>query len=154
MPNASSIIKFHNKNILESQPESRTPKCNCRDQDTCPRGGECLIDNVVYLAEVTNNKNSERKSYIRLTALTFKDRLYKHRNSLRYRTKANNTELSIYVWSHLTKMDQNVPTLSHREVSHNFPQRRGTFEQKMRDSVELPTQKQIPYLQFQINTPG
>ena len=99
MANASSIIKSHNKKILESQPESRTPKCNCRDQDTCPLGGECLIDNVVYLAEVTNNKNGERKSYIRLTALTFKDRLYKHRNSLRYRTKANNTELSKYVWS-------------------------------------------------------
>ena len=99
MPNASSIIKSHKKKILESQPESRTPKCKCRDQDTCPLGGECLIDNVVYLAEVTNNKNSERKSYIGLTALTFKDRLYKHQNSLRYRTKANNTELSKYVWS-------------------------------------------------------
>ncbi len=47
-----------------------------------------------------------------------------------------------------------MPTLSHREVSHNFPLGRGTFEQKMRDSVELPTQKQIPPLQFQRNTPG
>ncbi len=84
---------------MESQPESGTPKCNCRDQDTCHLGGECLIDNVVYLAEVTNNKNGERKSYIGLTALTFKGRLYKHRNSLRYRTKANNTELSKYVRS-------------------------------------------------------
>ncbi len=49
---------------------------------------------------------------------------------------------------------ENVPTLSHREVSHNFPQRRRTSEQKMRDSVELPTQKQIPPWQFQRNTPG
>ncbi len=54
----------------------------------------------------------------------------------------------------LPKWIENVPTLSHREVSHNFPQRRRTFEQKMRDSVELPTQKQIPPLQLQRNTPG
>ena len=86
MPNASSIIKSHNKKILESQPESRTLKCNCRDQDTCPLGGECLIYNVVYLAEVTNNKNGERKSYIGLTALTFA-------------TGQKQTIRTLYVWS-------------------------------------------------------
>ena len=39
-------------------------------------------------------KNSERKCYIGLTERTLKDRLYKHRNSLRHRSKAYSTVLS------------------------------------------------------------
>ena len=41
----------------------------------------------------------ERKCYIGLTERTFKDRLYKHRNSLRHRSKANSTGLSKYIWN-------------------------------------------------------
>ena len=53
---------------------------------------------ILYMAKVSNNKNNEEKNYIGLTERSFKDRLYKHRNSLRYRTKANATELSKYIW--------------------------------------------------------
>ena len=49
-------------------------------------------------AKVSNNKNNEEKNYIGLTERSFQDRLYKHKNSLRYRTKANATELSKYFW--------------------------------------------------------
>ncbi len=101
MPNASSIIKSHNKKILESQPESRTPKCNCRDQDACPLKGECLIDNIRCLFSRGNKQQKQRTEKLHRPHSTDVQRqpLYKHRNSLRYRTKANNTELFKYVWS-------------------------------------------------------
>ena len=61
----------------------------------CPLKGECLTENIVYIAKVSNKKNEEG-SYIGLMERSFKDRLYKHRNSLRHR--ANTIELSKYVW--------------------------------------------------------
>ena len=63
-----------------------------------PLKGECLTENIVYLAKVSNSKSNEEKRYIGLTERSFKDRLYKHRNSLRHRSQANATELSKYVW--------------------------------------------------------
>ena len=96
---AASIINSHNKKILENQPSNTTAECNCRVKDSCPLQGKCQTENVVYLAQVTNTKNSERKCYIGLTERTFKDRFYKHRNSLRHRSKANSTELSKYIWN-------------------------------------------------------
>ena len=91
MPNTSSVIKAHNKRILQDQHTTTTAECNCRKKEICPLKGECLTENV--MAKVSNNKNNEEKNYIGLTERSFKDRLYKHRNSLRYRTKANAKEL-------------------------------------------------------------
>ena len=98
MPNTSNAIKAHNKRILQDQHNITTEECNCRIKETCPLKGECLTENIVYLATVSNSKSNEEKSYIGLTERSFKDRLYKHRNSLRHRSKANATELSKYVW--------------------------------------------------------
>ena len=98
MPNTASVIKAHNKRILQDQHTTTTAECNCRKTEICPLKGECLTENVIYMAKVSNNKNNEEKNYIGLTERSFKDRLYKHRNSLRYRTKANATELSKYIW--------------------------------------------------------
>ena len=36
--------------------------------------------------------------YIGLTERTFKDRLYKHNNSFKYKSKRNSTELSNFIW--------------------------------------------------------
>ena len=98
MPNTSSIIKAHNRKILEGEPNKTSPKCNCRKSNPCPLR-ECQTENIVYLAQVTNDKNNDLKSYIGATERSFKDRLYKHRNLLRYKTKATSTELSKYVWA-------------------------------------------------------
>ena len=38
------------------------------------------------------------ENYTRVTENTFKDRLYKHRNSFRYESKNNSSELSKHVW--------------------------------------------------------
>ena len=97
-PRTASTSNSHNKKILENQPSNTIAACNCRVKDSSPLQGKCQTENVVYLAQVTNRKNSERKCYIGLTERTFKDRLYKHRNSLRHRSKANSTELK-YIWN-------------------------------------------------------
>ena len=49
MPNSSSIIKSHNKNVL-SNDESKSSKspCNCTDKSSCPLNGNCLQQNVIY----------------------------------------------------------------------------------------------------------
>ena len=99
MPNRSSIITAHNRKTLEDEPNKTSRKCNCRMSNPCPLQGECQTENFVYLAQVTNNKNNELKSYIGATERSFKDRLYKHRNSLRHKTKAMSAELSKYVWA-------------------------------------------------------
>ena len=65
----------------------------------CPLQGKCRSESIIYTADITNDKTSEPLNYIGLTELTFKDRLYKHRNSLKHRSKANSTELSKYVWN-------------------------------------------------------
>ena len=108
-PNAASIINSHNKKILENQPSNMTAECNCRVKDSCPLQGKCQTENVVYLAQVTNRKNSERKCYIGLTERTFKDRLYKHRNSLRHQITT------------LQKWNKNMPALPFRKIPYNFP---------------------------------
>ena len=100
MPNTSNIVKSHNRKILENKPIRSTARvCKCRSSNICPLGGICQTEGVIYLAQVTNNKNKEVRNYIGATERTFKDRLYKHRHSLRHKTKATNTELSNYVWS-------------------------------------------------------
>ena len=43
-----------------------------------------------------------------LTEHSFKDRLYKHRNSFKYRNKVNSTELSKHIWDLKDKQIENV----------------------------------------------
>ena len=109
MPNKSSIIRTHNRQILEGEPNKTSRKCNCRKSTSCPLRVGCQTENVVYLAQVTNNKSNELKSYIGAIERSFKDRLYNHRNSPRYKTKAMNTELSKYVWA---LKDENTDEIS------------------------------------------
>ena len=100
MPNVSSIVNSHNQKILTaSKEENQTRKCNCKVKEKCPLQGECLSQCLVYRAQVTNDKDDNNSNYIGLTEHSFKDRLYKHRNSLRYRNKINATELSKHIWN-------------------------------------------------------
>ena len=85
MPNTSNVIKAHDKKSFK---------------DICPLKGECLTENIVYLAKVkskqtyqaSSSENNEENSYFGRLKI---DKLYKH--SLRHRSKANATELARYV---------------------------------------------------------
>ena len=99
MPNVLNIIQAHNRQILRTENKTDTRECNCRQNDLCPLQGKCLEKEVIYRAEVTSNTNNPTTNYIGLTEHTFKDRLYKHRNSFKYRNKINSTELSKHIWN-------------------------------------------------------
>ena len=90
LPNMNNIINAHNKRILHPTNASNIPSCNCRKKDECPLEGKCLQRNVIYKCQVSTNED-ECVSYIGCTENTFKDRLYKHRNSFKYKTKRNCT---------------------------------------------------------------
>ena len=118
MPNTSSVIKFHNKIILQDQHTITTAECNCRKKETCSLKGKWQRENVVCIAKVSNNKNNEERSYVGLNERTFQDRLYKHRNSLRHHTKANATELSTYIWD---LRYRKIEEVNHRVVNFVKP---------------------------------
>ena len=100
LPNFASIINSHNKKILrQEEMASQKPYCNCRVKESCPLNSDCLQSSVVYGCKITSNNTAEDSPhYIGLTENTFKDRLYKHKNSFKYETKKNSNELSNYVW--------------------------------------------------------
>ena len=100
LPNFASIINSHNKKIMNnivSKPS--VPACNCRSKTSCPLNDHCLQSSLVYICkEDTPNIIQNYPHYIGLTENTFKDRLYKHKNSFKYESKRNATKLSNFVW--------------------------------------------------------
>ena len=72
--------------------------CNCTAAiGPCPLAGNCLVNSVVYGAEVVSNI-SNKQTYTGLTRNTFKKRFYGHRHSFTNREKEHATTLSTYVW--------------------------------------------------------
>ena len=86
MPNVHQIITAHNKNILSKQtkPTENTEKeCNCRQKESCPLPGKCLIESVVYQATVTREDNQQNETYVGHTEGPFKTRYNNHTSSFR-----------------------------------------------------------------------
>ena len=94
LPNFAYMLKSHNSRILSEEKTQEQPKCNCRQKDTCPLEGHCLDKELIYQCTLKENTIS----YNGLTENTFKDRFQKHRNSFKYESKANSTELSKHFW--------------------------------------------------------
>ena len=60
--------------------------------------GSCQHKSLVYSCKVlTPDLKQNHPHYIGLTENTFKDRLYKHNNSFKYKSKRNPTELSNFI---------------------------------------------------------
>ena len=100
MPNVATIIKTHNKQVLESRPTEQSQQkklCNCRRPSDCPLNGECLASSIVYKATVAA-QNKEEKHYIGQTEGAFKQRYSNHLLSIRHEKYSNRTELSKYIW--------------------------------------------------------
>ena len=109
MQNFATIIRSHNHKVLTPKEEKHhEQKCNCRNKELCPLQGNCLTKNVIYRGEVVNSSNNSTNNYIGLTEHSFKDRLYKHRNSFKYRNKINSTELSKHIWNLKDNKIENV----------------------------------------------
>ena len=87
-------------NIINNNiPKLSTPTCDCRSKISCPLNGDCLQSSLVYICKVdTPDIIENHPHYIGLTEKTFKYRFYKHKNSFKYESKRNTTELSNFVW--------------------------------------------------------
>ena len=48
----SKVIKGHNKKVTK-KPRDQIQKCNCRKKATCPREGNCQVNDIVYKCDIT-----------------------------------------------------------------------------------------------------
>ena len=98
MPNLKKKISNHNFKILKTEEQTELGGCNCSGtMGPCPMEGNCLIDSLVYRAEVTDS-NSKKTTYTGLTSNTFKKRYYGHRQSFKERNSKHSTTLSSHIW--------------------------------------------------------
>ena len=75
--------------------------CSCPKKATCPLGGKCLAENLIYQATVieTNKQNEEStETYVGLSAPNFKSRLANHTKSFKSREYSTETTLSSHIW--------------------------------------------------------
>ena len=98
MPNVRAIIEGKKKQeILRNSEDPITEKkCSCPKNATCPLGGECLANNIVYRATVTCGNTVE--TCVGLTATSFKSRYANHKISFKIESKRTATELSEHIW--------------------------------------------------------
>ena len=104
MDNMATIIKAHNNTIMNKDNNKPPDTCNCRKKDECPLPGKCTTQNVIYEAKM--KIPTEERTYIGLTASSFKTRYTSHKASFTHREKSNHTELSKYIWK---LKDNSVP---------------------------------------------
>ena len=98
-PNMNTIIAARNAKLLNA-PEPQKRKCNCTKGNACPVEGNCLKENVIYKATVTQVNNTVN-TYTGLTCNTFKARLGTHKHSFN-NAEANQTTLS----NHIRELNQ------------------------------------------------
>ena len=98
-PNMAKAISANNAKILKQLEEkSEVRTCNCPKNSTCPLNGQCLTENLIYQATVTEN-DGLKNTYIGLTSSSFKTRLGNHNKSFTHERYCHETSLSSYLWS-------------------------------------------------------
>jgi hypothetical protein len=99
MPNMKQKISAHNFKVLKGEEVQPDNGCNCNgEMGDCPLEGNCLVNSVIYRAEVTG-ENSDKQTYTGLTSNTFKRRYYGHRHSFNTRNPKTATTLSSHIWN-------------------------------------------------------
>ena len=95
-PNMKKIISAHNQKVMrKSENPVEEAMCNCKKY-ACPLEGKCQTNNMVYQATVKSE--TDKQTYIGLTATTFKKRWANHQTSFDHQTHRKNTSLSKYIW--------------------------------------------------------
>ena len=89
MPKFYSIIKSYSKKILnENIAKPTSASHNCRIRASRPLDDIWLQSSLVYICKAATTKiTNDYLQYIGLIENTFKDRLYKHKNSFQYQNK-------------------------------------------------------------------
>ena len=93
MPNMAAIITSHNTKVLQTDSDSNTLTCSCRNKQQCPLERNCLAECIVYQTTVTAATKPTRH-YFGLTEGNFKTRYNTHMHSFRAEQCRKVTELS------------------------------------------------------------
>ena len=89
MPNIETVIKNHNKKLINNNKENKDESCNCRKKQTCPlEGGKCRAENVIYQATIKTE--NESKIYIGLSANQLKKRIATHKTTINSKKEDRN----------------------------------------------------------------
>ena len=127
-PNLKQIISKHNKKVLSKLSKTEQPRlCSCPKKATCPLGGHCLEENVIYQATVieTNKQNEQTtETYVGLTAPNFKSRLGNHTKSFKNKEYSTETTLSSHIWD--IKERDSTYTISWKLLDRGRPYNPGT----------------------------
>ena len=89
MDNVKNIINSLNEKIIISGNEANGKTCNCRNKSNCSLDNKCLINKIVYKAEIeTNNDTNElsTKVYFGISETEFKPRYNNHTMSFKNQT--------------------------------------------------------------------
>ena len=98
MPDVKASITSHNAKLLNPPDTAKNVrKCNCRNKETCPLMGNCLMKEVVYRATITNSVKPTA-NYIGMTEGPFKGRERQHDNSFKNVKKKLASNLAAYMW--------------------------------------------------------
>ena len=94
--------EIHNEIPQLSHPQENSQKksaktCYCRNKNSCPLRGKCLVYAVVYKATVLSDDDGSKKSFIGLAGGDFKSKYNNHNRSFRHQNHENETALSKYV---------------------------------------------------------
>ena len=101
MPNIKAEIHKHNKSILEkAQQKNRdTQLCNSINKKQWLLNRQCLIQSIVYQANITANiPGFKEKVYLSISKTTFKVCYVNHKQSFTKQHHKNDTELSKDYW--------------------------------------------------------
>ena len=94
MPSFQSHIKLHNVKILANKKASDAKSCNCRDKETSPLQGNCLIDSFIYRGDITTSSKEDENNYIGLAENHFKGRERCHHHTFQDEEMKSSTQLS------------------------------------------------------------
>ena len=94
------IIKYkistHNKNILNKPVNQNTRKYNFINKNTSPLNGNCLLENILYIATIKSDKKKyQRRNYKRISKNTFKERYANQKRSFNINRYKNDRKLSL-----------------------------------------------------------
>ena len=78
IPNVKSNISTHNKKILNKPVNQNNRKCNCINKNTSPLNGNCLLENILYVATIkSEKKNYQPRNYRGISENIFKKTMRK-----------------------------------------------------------------------------
>ena len=134
MLSMKSKINIHNKKVTKAKSSAQARTCNYINKSKCPLNNKCLINNVLYKANVTStSENYRNKIYNGISDTKFKSRYENSWDSFKNRNYQTDTKLSNEIWKLKEQnkkadiswdTDKTMHVMSKRKLSKSAEQRR------------------------------